>query len=470
MKNLIKPSATLFLLAAVILNTLSADDLADDTARRRQLLAERMGSGITLVSGQAISRNRTTDNKFFYYLTGITDSQAVLLLTAGEKAQTVLFTRNGQGTDQANGKGIKYLPLKDLSRTMLQFSRSQERLFISFAGLDLLNRLGGNSNPFSRCREMINLDPYLTGMRAIKSPYEIKLLERAIDITAASLVEVFRAAAPGMKEYDLAAILEYSMRRRGSPGPTFLQAASGPNSTFIHFGAGDRALHKGDMIVFDVGAEYENYTADISRSIPADGRFTREQKEIYSLVLRAQKTAIEQMKSGIPFSEPPRAAEEVLMAGLQKLGLVTDVNSRWQRRLFIQHGFYHYIGLDIHDVWYYARSGAESIYREGMVMTMEPGLYFPADMLKQKPRRLRISDEEFQAFARKITPIYNKYTNIGVRIEDDVLITAEGNRILSARVPKEIKDIERLMKEKSPHNKLMPVMDPTSRIYRDGRK
>jgi len=248
--------------------------------------------------------------------------------------------------------------------------------------------------------------------------------------------------------------MEYGYERRGSPGVSFLQAASGPNSTNIHFGAGERKLKDGDMIVFDVGAYWDKYTADISRSVPVSGKFTNEQKQIYQVVLNAQKAAIELMIPGQKIKHVQKVAEDVLVDGLFELGLILDKNSQWQRRFYIVHGFYHFIGLDVHDVWYDYKYDENTIYEPGMVMTMEPGLYFPEDKLDKGIGRMSrgVSEEELKAFIKRIRPVYEKYTNIGVRIEDDILVTRDGNLVLTSAVLKEIVDIEKMMKEKSPHN------------------
>ena len=429
----------------------------DEFTQRRLNLMGKMEEGLAIISSRTVSRGQSSDNKFFFYLTGVTDRSAYLVLQAGASPRTEIYNSNGDWTYDSPKKGdIKCFPVSELQRRLLMVSLKTTSIFLSFRDFDVLTRAGGGRNPFSSVKKMVNTDPILQEMRTIKSGSEIQNLARAINITADALIEVFKAVQPGMKEVDLAAILEYHYKRSGSSGPTFLQAASGPNSTFVHFDASDRILKDGDMIVFDVGAAYQGYTSDITRSIPANGRFSPAQKDIYSLVLDAQKAGIRKMITGNIFGDAQKASEDILMKGLHTLGLVTDPESPWQKRLYIQHGFYHFIGLDVHDVWsYYARGVRKKAFREGMVITWEPGLYFPEKMLDKMPRRLgkRIKPEEFERFAQEVGPIYNKYANIGVRIEDDILITDDGNRILSSKVPKEIKAIEKLMKKKSPHNK-----------------
>ena len=178
------------------------------------------------------------------------------------------------------------------------------------------------------------------------------------------------------------------------------------------------------------------------------GSFTKEQREIYTVVLNSQKAAIELMKPGADMGAVRETAQDVLIDGLYELGLVLDKENQAQRRFFIAHGYYHFIGLDIHDVWSEFSGGSgEKVYEPGMVMTMEPGLYFPEDRLESALARLGTSEEdaEMRSFLEAIRPVFEKYVNIGVRIEDDVLITQTGNEILTASVPKEIDEIEAMM-------------------------
>jgi len=349
-------------------------------------------------------------------------------------------------------------PIAQLSSTLrsLAMSDRAKRVFLPFSDLDFLSRTFGASNPLDQSEAILNVDPTLLEMRLTKDIDEIQALREAIDLTAEALNEAFRAAEPGFREVDLAAILRYAFNKRETKD-SFLQAASGPNSTNVHFGATARPLAAGDLVVFDVGAYIHGYTSDISRTIPANGRFTKEQRAIYGLVLEAQKEGCRKLVTGVSFKAVQDEVENVIMAGLEKLGLVTDVKSPWQRRLYIQHGFGHGIGLDVHDAWSWHSPRLDKVAMvPGMVMTMEPGLYFPdvrfdafLEALKGK-----VPDAELAAFREKVGPLYKKYAGMGVRIEDDILITATGNEILSSRVPKEIADIEKLMREKSPHNLL----------------
>ena len=251
-------------------------------------------------------------------------------------------------------------------------------------------------------------------------------------------------------------MLSFMFNLQGSNGLGFnIQAASGPNSTFVHYSVNDRTTQPGDMVVFDVGAKYENYTADISRTIPISGKFTKEQREIYEVVLNAQKNAIIKMVPGADFTKINNEVTNDLNSGLIDLGLITDTTQAWQMRFWIHHGWSHHIGLLVHDVSEPWLQGGADLLKPGMIYTMEPGLYFPENYLDQDTtsyRRLSAPPDEWETFIKKVGPLFKKYVNIGVRIEDDVLITPTGNNVITSGVPKEIADIEKLMKEKGRFN------------------
>lgn len=209
-------------------------------------------------------------------------------------------------------------------------------------------------------------------------------------------------------------------------------------------------MQDGEMAVIDIGAYDDRYTADISRSFPINGKFTKEQSEIYSIVLLAQKEGMTKIYPGGDMDASEEYAREVIIDELAKLGLVTDKDSQWQRKLYIQHGFSHHIGLDIHDVWAWFKKTykeGERIYKPGMVVTFEPGLYFPADYLRNFTDKIRaeVGDKEIDAFLRQVEPIYNRYKSIGVRIEDCILVTQDGQEVITTDCPKEIEEVELLM-------------------------
>ena len=482
------------------------------TARRAKLM-DLVKDGVIIIPSQYSSRGALRDNLNFLYLTGLKEADAVLVLDPGGTPRETVYRRASAGpggpmggrvmqpmgagnpntvtapaipavsasaaprqnpptpaspaappapSAPADPKVMAEKPNTQLAQDLFRLSMSGrlKRVYLPFSDFDFLARTFGASsasfmpNPLTQSDAIHNIDPAIAELRLTKDADEIAALREAIDLTAEALNEAYRAAEPKVREIDLAAILRYAFDRRETED-SFLQAASGPNSTNVHFGATDRPLAAGDVVVFDVGAWVRGYTSDISRTIPASGRFTKEQRAIYALVLEAEKAGCAKLVPGVTFKAVQTEVEDILMAGLEKLGLVTDVKSSWQRRLYIQHGFGHGIGLDVHDVWSWHSPRLDKVaMAPGMIMTMEPGLYFPEvrfdaflDALKG-----RAPDAEIAAFRDKVGPVYKKYAGIGVRIEDDVLIKEGGTEILSGRVPKEIADIEKLMKEKSRFN------------------
>ncbi|MFC1513841.1 M24 family metallopeptidase, partial [candidate division KSB1 bacterium] len=382
-------------------------------------------------------------NNNFYYLTGMKDRGATLILLPEGDIKEILFNASGTWDYAASNSLAEVFRAEDFSSTPIRYIGS-ETLYMSFRNFDILDGLGRGINSIKTIK---NVDPVLVNMRIFKDEKEIEFLKKAGVVTALALNDAYKAAEPGVTENQLFEIMENGIKSRGSRGSSFYQVASGPNAVNVHFNATDRPMEEGDLIVFDYGAWWENYTADISRTIPVSGKFTIEQKEIYQIVLASQKAAINKMKPGVSFNDVRQAAEEVIIDGLTDLGLITDKSKEWQQRFYIQHGFYHFIGLEIHDVWSEYRNALdELVYQPGMIMTMEPGLYFPEDYLDRRQPR-GVEAEEWQQFLQKVRPIYNKYIHIGVRIEDDVLITANGNEVLTSQVPKEIADIENMMKK-----------------------
>lgn len=273
-------------------------------------------------------------------------------------------------------------------------------------------------------------------LRVIKSPYEIKQLQEAIDITTEAQLEVMKILHPGLWEYEVEALIEYVFKKRNSFDWAFPSiVASGPNATTLHYQKSQRQIQDGELLLMDIGAEYNYYAADITRTIPANGTFTPEQAAIYQLVLNAQMESIALVKPGVPILTVHQKATEVLKEGLFRLGLITDPSTN-QYRAFFLHGVGHFIGLAVHDV----RSGDH--LRTNMVLTIEPGIYVREDS-EERLIAQGVSEKELD----KIRPALRKFMNIGVRIEDDILVTEDGYQVLSQTAPREIREIERLMQE-----------------------
>ena len=306
-----------------------------------------------------------------------------------------------------------------------------------------------------------NINPVLSEMRVKKDEYEVRMIQKAIDITGKGLEAVMTVCSPGMYEFEIEALLEYEWRRNGSSMPAFESiVGSGENAVSLHYSANNRKMEEGELLLMDVGAEYGYYTADITRTVPVGGKFTKEQRDIYDLVLRAQKAAIDELKPGAPMTAAHRAATSVIIDGLHDLGLVTDPSCQWQRKFYTIYHICHFLGLDVHDTgthgiplsvmstYLTADTALGRPLEAGMVLTVEPGIYLRAYGLDQLDMLYgsEAGEGEIADFIEKVRPVYEQYSNIGVRIEDDVLITGTGNTVLSASIPKEPDEIERLMK------------------------
>lgn len=463
--------ALLLLLAAALCWGGSPDD--QDTispeiyAKRRASLMQSLEEGI------AILTPRTRDGNDFFYLTGFDEEEAVcVLIPNGERQRYLLFVeprnpartlwtgrRHGiQDAESVFGADAAF-PLDQFEKRLPGLLRGQEKVFCSQRDqemLALLRRFVGS--PSSGYPATIS-DPtaQIHAMRLIKDREEIRLLGKAVSITCDALQEVMRAARPGMYEYELEAILEYVFMRGGSPRPGFPSiVGSGPNATILHYETNRRQSRDGDLVLMDVGAEYGRYTADVTRTFPVNGRFSPLQREIYDIVLRANQQAISIIRPGVGLYEVHKEALGVVREGLSRLGLVTDPESSWQTDVWLMYNTNHWIGLNVHDVGGRGpRDGVGMKLRPGMVLTVEPGIYvgeFSLEILESRLERAGAERrKEIQTFIEKVQPVVAKYMNIGVRIEDDVLVTETGHENLSQAAPKDVADIERLMAQDPQH-------------------
>ena len=387
----------------------------------------------------------------FYYLTGLQEKEARLLLIPrglkidgySEKIHEILFVMardsakeiwNGLrlGTEGAKAK-LNFEVVFTNDRFDDYFKQALVKVDTLFTNTfqDRHNKTELNKAD-TILKNITNVmiaspDKMLTRMREIKSIEELKLLEQAIEITCEAMREVIRSARIGMHEYELQGIIEYIFKKNGSERlgfPTIV--GSGPHSCILHYHAGNRIVNDGDMVVMDIGAEYNMYTADVTRTIPINGKFSKEQTEIYNLVLKAQEASIKIVEPGIMFSELKKKAVEVIVEGLIELEFLEGSSSEnienGMYKDFFMHGVSHYLGLDVHD------AGTYKELKSGNVITVEPGIY--------------ISEAVVAKYG-----LHSNYANIGVRIEDDILVTKTGHKNLSIDVPRSIHEIEILMTE-----------------------
>ena len=300
------------------------------------------------------------------------------------------------------------------------------------------------------------LSAELTRLRAPKSPAELDLLRRAILVTVLAHREAARALEPGMNEFEVEALIEGTFRRYGAEGPSFSSiVGSGPNSTALHYRAADRFVQPGEVVVMDVGASYRGYAADVTRTLPVSGTFSPEQRAVYQLVLDAQKAAESAARPGATWSQLNAAANRVLGEGLTRLGLIESPTATYdcgtggggecpQLGLWYLHGLGHGIGLEVHD----PDPSYGGAFRVGSAFTIEPGIYVRPAALARLPDTPRN-----RALLARLRPVVERYRDTGVRIEDDYFITAEGAQRVSEGAPREIAEIEALMREESAWNR-----------------
>jgi Xaa-Pro aminopeptidase len=476
-------------------------DAAPFIERRRQF-AESLGDGLAIIPGaQAVVRNHDVhyafrQNSDFFFLTGFDEADAVAVIhPTGAKERFVLFVRprdremeiwNGRraGTEGAittYGADAAY-PIEQLEQKLREYAIDCPTIYYALgnAAYDpkMIQLLTGLRPVKSRGQTVpVRLEdpsPIIHELRLRRSPSELACHRRACDIAGEAHIEAMRYARPGIYEYEVQAALEFVFRRRGSPRNAYPSiVASGPNACILHYTENTRCLEDGDLLLIDAGCEYGYYAADITRTFPVNGRFTAAQRTIYELVLNAQSAAIDAAKPGNRYEAIHDAARRVLTEGLVALGLlprsVEESLAMHHDREFYMHATGHWLGMDVHDVGDYRVDRQSRVLEPGMVLTVEPGLYVdPArematfalreysdvDIWERRDRLgmavARKLEQEEQEHAPKIThAIPPEFRGIGIRIEDDVLITAGGNEVLTSATPKTIDAVERACAEAS---------------------
>ena len=271
-----------------------------------------------------------------------------------------------------------------------------------------------------------------TQMRVRKSPMELQLMQHAIDISIEAHQRAQAAAAQAKWEYEVDAQVAYTFKLRNADNWGYPDIVGcGPNATTLHYEESQGPVKTGQLMLMDVGAEYGHYSADVTRTFPVNGKFTKEQAEIYQIVYDAQEAGAKVIKPGGTLLQVHNAASEVIKDGLLRLGLITDRNSDWQYRLWFMHGTSHWLGMNVHDV------GGGSVFQPGMVFTNEPGIYIRLDALDNLPK-----SPDYEKFVAAVRPVFEKYKGIGVRIEDDMLVTEDGCQWMTGSLARSIPDIE----------------------------
>ncbi len=426
-------------------------------ARRRKQLMHMMGPGsiAILPTNPEQSRNRDVDFPFrpdsdFYYLSGFSEPEAVTVLVPGrEHGEFLLFCRdrdpemeiwNGRraGPDGAVQKfgADDAFPISDIDDILPGLLESRERVFYTMgAAPDFDKRVIGWVNLIRKQSragkhapdEFVSLEHFVHDMRLYKSRAEIKVMRQAANIAARAHKRAMCLCQPGMMEYELEAEFLHEFRKAGGEPAYPSIVGGGDNACILHYTENNAELNDGDLVLIDAGAEHQCYASDITRCFPVNGRFSAAQRAIYELVLDAQRAAIEAVYPGNNWNAPHEAAVKVITRGLVKLGLLkgrpaTLIKEQAYQR-FYMHRTGHWLGMDVHDVGDYKVGDEWRVLEPGMVLTVEPGLYIAAGS---------------KGVARK-------WWDIGVRIEDDVLVTRSGYDVLSKNVPKQVDEIEALM-------------------------
>lgn len=465
-----------------------------ELAKRRADVTKRMGENSLMILFSAEPKNYAGDVDFYYrqennlyYLTNLRQNNATLVLIKdGGNAREILFlpkrnpaaeTWNGKMYSReqaANLSGVKTIvdsseldnflqSLKDkkpfsVKNESVSVSTFPENLYLLFPdgekdgdGMAEFRK----ENEFSKSisgYKIANAQDIFGELRLVKSPMEIKLVQHAIDITTEAQERAMATIGQANWEYEVQAEVEYTFRRRNADYWGYPSIVGcGPNATTLHYIESQGEVKKGDLMLMDVGAEYDHYTADVTRTYPANGKFSKSQAEIYQIVYDAQEAAAKTIRPGARFNQPSSAAAEVLKQGLAKLGLITAPNAKYeltfngkpyevdQYRLWYMHGWGHWLGMNVHDVGDYGAA-----FQEGMIFTNEPGIYIREDALLYLP-----DTPANKAFLAKVRPAFEKYKNIGVRIEDDMLVTKTGVEWMTKALPRSIADIEAFMAQAS---------------------
>ena len=424
-------------------------------ARRRAQLATLMEEGVAVIrTAPERARNRDSSypfrfDSYFHYLTGFPEPEAVMVLCAGNTAKSILFCRE-KDIEREIWDGFRYgpdnarevfgfdetFPVARIDELLPQLLANQSAVFCDVGadpGWDQ-QVIGWINKVRAQVRsgviapgEIRDIRRILDDMRLVKDEHEIATMKRAAAISSQAHRRAMGATRPGMHEYELEAELIHEFRRQGAQSPAYTSiVAGGANACVLHYVQNDAVLNAGEVVLIDAGCELDGYASDITRTFPVSGKFSGPQRDIYQLVLTAQAAAIAQVKPGNEWEAPHDAAVKVLAQGMVDLGLCNGsadgVIESGDYRRFYMHRTGHWLGMDVHDAGDYKRDGAWLALKPGMMLTVEPGCY-----------------------VRPGEGVPEKFWNIGVRIEDDALVTGSGCEIITS-APKSIDEIEALMR------------------------
>lgn len=466
----------------------SAGELQDDLRTRRARLIEQLGPRTMLILQSAPERTYSLDIEYeyrqdsnFYYLTGVDQPESILVLMPGNARrkeilfvspkdpvrehwtgrvmspqeatersgiETIYTTKQFDPFVEAVLSGQPYSAQRNQPTeppgefeaffSALRAGEARLAVVLNEAGPRLPSAVPAAIESANKLRDrfpgiaVTDVTKLVQGLRQVKSPYEQQMLQQSADISSQAHLAGMRAARPGAYEYEVKAAIEQIYRAHGALSWGYPSiTGSGPNATVLHYAKAARRMDAGDLMLVDAAANYGYYTVDITRTYPVNGKFSELQKDIYRIVLHAQDEMMKAAKPGVLTRDVHRAGVEVIRGGLLKLGLITDATGD-QYRMWYTHGSVHYIGIDVHDVGDYEKPIAA-----GHAFTMEPGIYIRPEALDALPKTA-----ENLALIEKIKPAVEKYSGIGVRIEDSFVMTDAGLKQLSAKVPRTIEEIE----------------------------
>ncbi len=424
-------------------------------ALRRKRFIEAIGDAIAILPSAPIAV-RSADVEFiyrqdndFYYLTGFAEPESIALFAPGESDNFILFVRprdkeretwtgrraglEGAIADYGADRAYR---IDEFQHVAARYLEKAARIYyplginerIDARVLEMLKsaaamrpRLGSGPNALIDPREILH------EARLFKSAEELETMRHAIAISAEAHKAAMRSARGGMMEWEVEALVDYNFRKRGAAGPSYPSIiASGPNAAILHYIHNDREMRTGELLLIDAGCEYAFYASDITRTFPVGARFSPLQRDLYEIVLEAQSKAIETIRPGVKFDAPHEAALRVLVDGMCRLGLLKgdaeELIKNGSYRRYFMHRTSHWLGMDVHDVGLYRVAGESRTLEPGMVLTVEPGIY--------------ISQDDDQA--------PEEFRGLGIRIEDDVLVTSDGHDVMTAAVPKSVAQIEAL--------------------------
>ncbi|MEO8563170.1 MAG: aminopeptidase P family protein [bacterium] len=469
-----------FILCTLLVPSVLAAQSQQEFAAHRATVLAGMPDGVLVALGAhepAQDYLSFVQSPSFYYLTGFKEPDAALVVVkqGGRVTASTMFVQPRMpsrevwtgariGTEGIaklsglTGRDVAELPkvLDSLAGSGLPFSVVGELGQPADESASPMATRSPDEQIFERLKRThpaLKVTPFSSAVeaaRGTKSATELAYIKQAVDITVMAQREAMAAIEPGMNEFEIQALIEYTFRRNGADRPSFSTiVGSGPNSTTLHYNVDDRFFEPTDMIVMDIGASYKGYAADVTRTVPANGKFSPDQRAVYEIVRAAQAAGERQAKVGASARLMSDSANVVLASGLARLGLIESATATYecgsaetprqcpQFRLYYMHGLGHGIGLEVHDPDQYYRTGTIA---PGSAFTIEPGIYVREHVLEELPDAPRN-----RALAVKLRDAVMRYRNIGIRIEDDYIATDKGVEWIS-RAPREIGEIEALMK------------------------